>query len=206
MVKIAALPVAALLMIAACVAHPGPASADDCRATKPAYRLTKEDARALYACIGAALDRAYDAVDEVPGVPDYTRWRVVSSAPLPSATHGSQFVTHIVNPVAEPFYTRWEGLAGERFPPGAIVVKESFRVLEDGRVEIGPLFLMEKAAPDAAPETADWLYTRIYPDGRVQRTGGADARYLDFCHDCHAATLSDHDAMFFPPGSYRVAR
>jgi hypothetical protein len=63
---------------------------------------------------------------------------------------------------------------------------------------------MEKAAPGASPETDDWIYTRVFTDGRFQRTLGPDANRMMFCHDCHAATIDAYDAMFFPPREFRV--
>ncbi|MFQ5567579.1 MAG: hypothetical protein ACE5EU_14595, partial [Paracoccaceae bacterium] len=62
----------------------------------------------------------------------------------------------------------------------------------------------EKAAPGTSPGTYDWIYTRVFTDGRVQRTLGPDGDRLMFCHDCHVATIDEYDAMFFPPEEFRI--
>ncbi len=183
---------------------PAEAKAAECSANAPAYEIRPDEAKRLYDCIEAAMIESYSRASGVPGVPEYRGWQVVSTSPLVSATHGSMMVNHIANPVAAELYTRWEGMAGRRFPEGSILAKESYRITSEGEARAGPLFLMEKAAPGAAPETDDWIYTRVFTDGRVQRTLGRDGERMMFCHDCHAATIDAYDAMFFPPEEFRI--
>ena len=47
---------------------------------------------------------------------------------------------------------------GQRMPPGAIVVKDSFTASERGRLWPGALFIMEKLADAASPQAAGWRY------------------------------------------------
>ena len=115
----------------------------------------------------------------MPGVSEYRGWQLVSTSPFVSATHGSMMINHIVNPLAAELYTRWEGMSGKRFAEGSILAKESYRITPSGELRVGPLFLMEKAAPGASPETDDWIYTRIFTNGRVQRTLGPDSDRMD---------------------------
>ncbi len=183
---------------------PATAPAAECSTTNPAYEIGPDEANRLYECIGAAMFEGYSRAVGVPGVPEYRGWRVVSASPFVSATHGSMMINHIVNPVAAELYTQWEEMAGKRFAEGSILAKESYRVTSSGEVRAGPLFLMEKTAPGASPETADWIYTRIFTDGRFQRTLGPDSDRMMFCHDCHAATIDEYDAMFFPPKEHRI--
>ncbi len=183
---------------------PATAPAAECSATSPAYEIGPDEAMRLYDCIGAAMIESYSRASGVPGVPEYRGWLVVSASPLISATHGSMMVNHIANPVAADLYTQWEEMAGKRFPEGSILAKESYRITPSGEVRAGPLFLMEKAARGASPETADWIYTRVFTDGRFQRTLGPDSDRLMFCHDCHVATIDEYDAMFFPPEGFRI--
>lgn len=182
---------------------PATAPAAECSTTNPAYEIGPDEANRLYDCIETAMIKSYSRASGVPGVPEYRGWQVVSTSPFVSATHGAMMINHIVNPVAADLYTRWEGMAGQRFPEGSILAKESYRVTSKGEVRVGPLFLMEKAAPGASPETDDWIYTRVFTDGRFQRTLGPDGDRMVFCHDCHAATIDDYDAMFFPPEERR---
>lgn len=192
-------------LLALLLAPAPPAVAAACSTATPAAEIGVEEARRLYACIEAAMVEAFAGVEGVPGVPEYRDWTVVSAAPFLSATHGRSFINHIANPVALPLYTQWEGMLEQRLPPGAIIAKESFEIGRSGEVEVGPLSLMEKAPPGTAPATDDWIYTRVYPDGRVQRTGGPGGRYLGFCHECHSATIAHFDALFFPPERFRAA-
>ena len=184
---------------------PAAAPAAECSTTRPAYEIAPDEALRLYDCIEAAMIESYSRAAGVPGVPEYRGWQVVSASPFISATHGSMMINHIVNPVAAELYTRWEEMAGKRFPEGSILAKESYRITPSGEVRAGPLFLMEKAAPGASPETDDWIYTRVFTDGRFQRTLGPGSSRLMFCHDCHAATIDEYDAMFFPPKEHRIA-
>ena len=183
---------------------PAAAPAAECSATHPAYEIAPDEATRLYDCIEAEMIESYANASGVPGVPEYRDWRVVSASPFISATHGSMMINHIVNPVAEELYIQWEDMSGKRFAEGSILAKESYRVTVDGGIRVGPLFLMEKAAPGAAPETDDWIYTRVFTDGRFQRTLGPGSDRMTFCHDCHAATIDDYDAMFFPPEEHRI--
>ncbi len=183
---------------------PGTAPAAECSTTSSAYEIGPDEANRLYDCIEAAMIESYSRTSDVPGVPEYRGWQVVSASPFVSATHGSMMINHIVNPVAAELYTQWEEMAGKRFPEGSILAKEGYRITPSGEVRVGPLFLMEKAAPGASPETDDWIYTRVFTDGRFQRTLGPDANRMMFCHDCHAATIDAYDAMFFPPKEFRI--
>lgn len=198
-----ALPVGALLALLVCLA--APAGAAECTTSAAPAEIGPEEAQRLYDCIESALVETYRDIEGVPGVPDYRGWAVVSSTPFISSTHGHDVINHIANPAARPLYTRWEGMQGRTMPVGAILAKESFEVTDSGAVEVGPLSLMEKAPPGTSPDTEDWIYTRIYPDGRVQRTGAAGGQYLDFCHDCHSATADHFDALFFPPEKSRIS-
>ena len=175
---------------------------DACTTEKKKADITAEDAQALYDCIQASLLEGYSKASDVPGVSDYRNWKLVTTAPLVSATHGKMFVNHWVSPDAADLYTRWEDMEGQKFPVGTIFAKESFRVDKKGEVKRGPLFLMEKVAADAAPD--GWVYTRLFPNGKYQRTNGPKSEKMVFCHDCHAAVIEDQDAAFFPPEEYRT--
>jgi len=180
------------------------APAAECTTTTPANEIGPDEAKRLYDCAEAAMIEGYSRASNVPGVPEYRDWLLLSTSPFVSATHGSMMINHHANPVAEELYTQWEGMAGQRFPEGSILAKESYRITRTGGVRAGPLFMMEKAAAGASPETDDWIYTRVFTDGRVQRTLGPDSKRMTFCHECHAATIDNFDAMFFPSAEFRI--
>ena len=179
------------------------ATAADCTSDKKAADLTQEEAQALYDCIAPSLIEGYSKATDVPGVPDFRNYVLVSSAPLVSATHGNMLVNHWVNAPGAELYTKWEEMDGAKFAVGTIFAKESFRVNKKGEVKRGPLFLMEKVADGDAPD--GWVYTRLFPNGKYQRTNGPKSEKMVFCHDCHAATIETQDAAFFPPEEYRVS-
>ena len=183
---------------------PSTAPAAECTTTTTAYEIEPDEAKRLYDCIEAAMFDGYSRASGVPGVPEYRDWQLLSTSPFVSATHGSMLINHHVNAVAAELYTKWEDMAGQFFPVGSILAKESYRITPSGEVRTGPLFLMEKTTPGASPETSDWIYTRVFTDGRVQRTLGEGSDRMMFCHDCHAATIDEYDAMFFPPEEYRI--
>ncbi len=71
-----------------------------------------------------------------------------------------------------------------------------------GKVRPGPLFIMEKMSAGFSPESGDWRYTMIMPDGSVfGATKGRNADKVQFCADCHGG--ADNDSMFFLPEEYR---
>ncbi|MEL7468832.1 MAG: cytochrome P460 family protein [Pseudomonadota bacterium] len=176
--------------------------AEACKTDLKRDDVVQDQANALYACIEAKLLEGYSKATDVPGVPGYKDWKLVTTAPLVSATHGKMFVNHYVNDLGADLYTKWEDMDGAKFPVGTIFAKESFRISK-GEVKRGPLFLMEKVAADAAPD--GWVYTRLFPNGKYQRTNGNKSEKMAFCHECHAATLDAQDAAFFPPEEYRTA-
>ena len=179
-----------------------PAQAAECTTDLDRFSVTQDQANELYSCIEAAMLEGYSKAD-LPSVPEYRNWKLVTTAPLVSATHGNMFVNHYVNDAGADLYTRWEDMAGEKFAIGTIFAKESFRIsTKDGSVKRGALFLMEKVADDAAPD--GWVYTRVFPNGKYQRTNGPKSEKMVFCHDCHAATLEEYDAAFFPPEEFRA--
>jgi cytochrome c553 len=180
-----------------------PAHAAECTTEKKRDELSPAEAQALYDCIEGKLIEGYSKASDVPGVSDYRNWSLVTTAPLVSATHGGMFVNHWVNPEAAELYTKWEDMNGAKFAVGTIFAKESFRVSKKGEVKRGPLFLMEKVADSEAPD--GWVYTRLFPNGKYQRTNGNKSEKMVFCHDCHSATIEDQDAAMFPPEEYRVS-
>ena len=71
-----------------------------------------------------------------------------------------------------------------------------------GKEQPGPLFIMEKMQAGFSPETGDWRYTMIMPNGAVfGATKSKDAAKVQFCADCHGG--SENDSMFFLPEEYR---
>ena len=89
-------------------------------------------------------------------------------------------------------------------PVGAILAKDSFVVGGDGSVGRGPLFLMEKMEPGFNPDSDDWRYSMIMPDGNLFGvTNGTNSNAVAFCITCHVVAPVDH--MYFLPMDLRVS-
>jgi hypothetical protein len=159
--------------------------------------LTPAEALAAYDCLLEDLAKAYRK-SGLAIARDYQGWGLYSASPYQSATHGSRYVHNYAN---EPAYGRFEE-AGV-MPAGAVAAKDSFTVSAKGQVEVGPLFIMEKMASGFSPETNDWRYTMVMPDGAIfGQTKGKASDQMQFCADCHLAT--DTDSLFFLPEEFRA--
>jgi hypothetical protein len=132
----------------------------------------------------------------------YRSWRRYNKTPYRSATHGERFVNNYGNTIAKS-YGNFEA-AGD-MPVGSVLAKDSIAVTTRGDVFLGPLFLMEKMAPGFSPESRDWCYTMIMPDGSLfGATHGEGSERVKFCITCHEAAGDENDHLFFVPEDYRV--
>ena len=167
---------------------------------KPA-ELTPAEAEGIYRRIVDDMIDAY-VLSRDPSAIAYRRWRRFNSAPYPSATHGSRYVSNYGNALARAY--RRPDIAGT-FPEGAILVKDSFAVTDQGDVFLGPLFLMEKMAPGFDPESRDWRYSMIMPDGSFFGiTDGDNAESVRFCITCHETAGDENDHLFYVPEAFRA--
>lgn len=136
--------------------------------------------------------------DSVQG---YQGWLNVARTPYRSATHGSRYVNNYVDAQGDYRYARYED--GGMMPQGTTIAKDSFVVRPDGKVAVGPLFVMRKMGPGFSEETGNWRYTMIMPNGKVAgTTGGRNSQAMQFCNDCHMA-MQDQDYLFFLPEEFR---
>lgn len=212
---------AALTLVAGAFAVlPTPSAADghgSCRLADPAAEVTDEDATALYACLTAMLESHLAALEagetiespswllsDRPEARAFLSWGSVTTGPYISATHGERYVVNLADAAAMPTYSQFED--GSPMPMGGILGKPSFTISETGEARLGPLFLMEKAEEGAFPDTGDWIYTAILPNGSTMgRTGGANSGGMQFCADCHLGVGFETDSMTYLPEEYRIA-
>lgn len=83
-------------------------------------------------------------------------------------------------------------------PVGSILAKESIEISKKKMTaRIGPLFTMTKLAAGGAPDTNDWLYGGILPNGKVMKFKQS------FCHDCHMG-WAEQDYLAYPVEEVRV--
>jgi hypothetical protein len=162
------------------------------------------EAIAAYDCLLDEMIAAY-AASGLPEASAYPAWQRVSTQPYESGTHGGRLVHNYVNPAGAAAYNRYEDIV--RMPVGGLVSKPSLVVTQQGKVGVGPLFLMEKMSAGFMPANGDWRYTMINPDGSVfGRTGGVNSAGMQFCADCHNAVADDQDHLLFLPEEYRAER
>jgi hypothetical protein len=169
---------------------------------KPAVKITNAEAAAAYDCLLKELKAAY-AKSGNRVARAYAGWKRYSKRPYPSATHGNRLVSNYGNRAARR-YINYEKV--KQMPVGSVLAKDSFLVQADGKLALGPLFLMEKMARGWNAASRDWKYTMIMPDGKVAgTTRGKGAATMKFCADCHNAA-AERDALFFLPKAHRVTR
>ncbi|WP_416896671.1 MAG: cytochrome P460 family protein [Minwuia sp.] len=170
--------------------------------TMDSAQLTAEAARGVYEALAADMRTRYGEAD-IPHASAYQQWTRFSSAPYRSASHGQRYVSNYGNELAADYPQVLDGVA---MPPGAVLAKDAFAATTDGDVYAQSLFLMEKLAPGASPQTGDWRYVMITPAGEVYGdTTGAEPANVTFCHTCHAAQAHT-DYLFYIPEAFRAAR
>ena len=183
-----------------------PCAAAKCNPCNPcgaggAAELTDAEAVAVYDCLLKELKAAYAKSDNKIAL-SYMSWPRYSKQAYQSGTHGNRYVQNYANAKARA-YGAYEK-AGT-MPVGSAIAKDSFGVTPNGKVTIGPLFLMEKMNAGFSPGSGDWRYTMIMPNGSVfGTTWGAGSEKVQFCADCHLSVTPDVDSMLFMPDEYRV--
>ncbi len=145
---------------------------------------------------------AWSESDRAEGA-EFANWRNFAAVPYISFTHGERFATNHANAIAGEVYGLYEDI-GE-MPVGGIVAKPTFSVGEDGQGFWETLFLMEKAEAGTSPDTNDWIYSAIMPDGGLMgRTLGANSDGMYFCAACHMGSSDGTDDLLFMEEQYRV--
>lgn len=164
--------------------------------------LSKDEANAIYDKLKEMMASGY-GISQMALVENYQSWARYNSAPYLSATHGQRFVNNYANEAGKAYGSLKEG---EKLPQGTVLAKDSITVKDDGKFYPGALFLMEKLGAGASPETADWRYVVINPDGSLAGdTTGDGPELVKYCHDCHVG-VAEMDYIFYVPEDYRTAR
>jgi Cytochrome P460 len=162
--------------------------------------LTKQDAARIYGDLMVRMRSGYAAA-QLDIISNYQDWPRFNDAPYISATHGQRYVNSYANKMARDYATLTEG---ESLPAGSVLAKDSITVTDDDRIFPGALFVMEKLASGTHPQTADWRYVMVMPDGSLfGDTLGSRSQEMQYCHECHDAVAS-RDYTFFVPSEYRV--
>lgn len=180
------------------------AAAGACDPGKPGAGLTHEEAQAVYDCLKDGLHEGYMQGDKkwIPAdfVRDYRNWTRVSDLPASPGFHGGRFLLTWVNDVGADEYLKFLEERGP-MPAGTRIAKESFAVNEAGEVQKGPLFLMEKVAAGISPESNDWYYMMVAPNGEPQAVPVMTA-----CNACHQGNFGQRDGLGYPVPEVRAGR
>jgi hypothetical protein len=151
----------------------------------------------IYACIKDEMVAGYakegDAVASA-----YRDWTVSSSRPAVAGAHGNRLLYTFANDIAAEQYLKY-ATEGVSMPVGSVLAKESITISAKKKAAVpGPLFIMTKGEPGSAPETADWVYGGIQPNGKPMKFKQS------FCHDCHVAWEAQ-DMLAYPLEEVRLA-
>lgn len=174
-----------------------PAVAQDCTApSADPYDMDDAAISALYDCMEAAMAEGY-AKEGDPIATAYRGWAVTGTRPGVAGVHGDRLLLTFANDAAADTYMQYAD-EGVVMPAGSILAKESIKIGKEGKASIGPLFLMTKLDAGAAPETGDWLYGGIQPNGKEMKV------QQSFCHDCHVA-YEAQDMLAYPLEEVRIS-
>jgi hypothetical protein len=195
--------------IALCVLFSPQARSQDTDLARPKQHLSIErprvvsgaEALSIYQNVRERMHASYLRA-EIPAIAGLCEWPLYNRVPYLSATHGQRYVNNYANALAHT-YGRHEQ-AGP-MPVGAVLAKDSFTITRRGEVFAGALFVMEKMPSGFNPESHDWRYTMVMPDGSLfGTTKGEGSERVAFCTGCHEAVPERHHQMFFVPPDYRV--
>ena len=162
--------------------------------------LSDAGAEAIYSQIQVELAKAF-ARSGKRLVNGYTAWKRYNLTPYLSSTHGDRYINNFANDKTVGYDTLKKG---SKMQVGTVIAKDGFAVTEQGEVLPGRLFVMEKLAAGASPDTGDWRYLTIENDGSVIGDSIDDPQNsMEFCHVCHKVRAS-RDFLFYVPPDYRL--
>ena len=181
------------------------AQAASCDPGKDGNDLTFEEAQVVYDCIAADLHAGYmtGAKRWVPAgyVADYRSWTAANTLPANPGFHGGRFLLTWINDVGAEEYLKFAEEDAVNIPAGTVIAKESFAVNAAGKVEKGPLFIMEKRVAGVSPETNDWYYMMVAPSGAPQAVNVMVA-----CNECHMENYGFQGGLGYPDPEVRVGQ
>lgn len=192
------IPVFRILAAVALVSAGTVASAETCATDKTdPFDLSEAEIVSLYDCLKDQMAAGYAKAGSEIGA-TYRSWTVTGTRPAVAGPHGERLLLTWANDVAAEQYLKFEE-EGVEMPAGSILAKESAKLNKKKKaVVIGPLFIMEKKEKGSIPETNDWLYAGVLPNGKPMKFK------QKFCHDCHAG-FSDQGDLGYPVEEVRVS-
>jgi len=175
------------------------AMAQDCKAitVEDAFDLDEAAIVALYDCLEGAMAAGYAKAGDPIGK-NYRNWTVTATRPGVQGAHSNRLLLTFANPVAAEHYLKYAE-EGVKMPVGSVLAKESITVsIKKKAARVGPLFTMKKLEAGGAPETGDWLYGGLQPNGKPMKFKQS------FCHDCHQS-WEYQDFLAYPIEEVRLS-
>jgi len=174
------------------------AQAQDCQvSTTEPFDLTEADIASIYDCIGDRMVDAYSQGGDMVAK-TYRNWTITGTRHGVAGAHGNRLLLTYANDIAAEQYLKFAD-EGVVMPVGSRLAKESIKInKKKNAAVVGPLFIMTKLETGAAPETSDWLYGGIQPNGKPLKFKQS------FCHDCHQS-WEDQDFLAYPLEEVRVS-
>ncbi|MFK7879722.1 cytochrome P460 family protein [Roseobacter sp.] len=158
--------------------------------------LEQSEVDAIYDCVKAAMAEGYAKTGDPVGTA-YRDWTVTATSAAIAGAHSNRALLTFANEIAAPQYLKFEE-EGVTMPVGSVLAKESVSFSKKKKMaRPGPLFIMTKVAAGEAPDTNDWVYGGLQPNGKPMKFKQA------FCHDCHSA-WADQDYLAYPLEDVRV--
>lgn len=183
--------VAGLMMGQAAVAADCPVSVED------PFELDEAAIAEIYACIKDDLAAGYAKEGDAVATA-YRGWTVTGTRPAVAGAHGNRLLLTFANEVAAERYMAFAEET-EAMPAGSVLAKESITISAKKKAAVpGPLFIMTKGEPGSAPETGDWVYGGLQPDGKPMKFKQS------FCHDCHVSWEA-RDMLAYPLEEVRIS-
>jgi hypothetical protein len=180
------------------------AQAAPCDPGKSVDDLIFEEAQVVYDCIKDDLHAGYMTGDKrwIPTgyVADYRSWTPANTLPANPGFHGGRFLLTWINDVGAEEYLKFAD-ENVNIPAGTVIAKESFSVTVAGKVKHGPLFIMEKRVAGTSPETNDWYYMAVAPNGTPMAVNVMKA-----CNECHMENFGDQGNLGYPDPEVRVGQ
>lgn len=172
-----------------------------CDPGKSGDSLTGAEAEKVYECLAEKLNAGYKKGGKgwinKSYVDNYRSWTRASSFPAAPGVHGDRFLITWVNKTGASEYMKYA--EDPNIPAGTLIAKESFSVNNKGKAVAGPLFLMEKTAKGKSPETDDWYYMMVAPNGKP-----VAVNVMAACSTCHQGAYAHQGGLGYPVEEARV--
>lgn len=174
------------------------AAAQDCTnvGVDDFFDLEEDAVVALYDCLQAKMADGYAKGDNDVAA-EFRGWTKTATRPAVAGPHGNRLLHTFANDIAAESYLKF---ADEiEMPVGSILAKESISLSKKKKTaRPGPLFIMTKMDAGSIPETDDWLYGGVQPNGKPMKFKQS------FCHNCHEG-WSEQDNLGYPVEEVRVS-